>query len=339
MASYLLAAVDLERTWLHHHALQNTSLRCRRFPFHDLNGHLKILDLLAAAIPYILPPPMLSSPTLWYPDFSYSNLLVAKEDPVEIEGLVYWQHSVVSPYWMQAQFPSLFVYDGGLIDLPRGAAVPRLPDHVSTLSPEEQEIYRIHLKFAFRHNAYELRMMAENKRRLLACSMPFGPKLANAPYQVLRSWSDSLVPLCQRLLDFRDVWDAGTPCPIRFTHEEVQNHELEYERYDTYQTSIEALDADLGGRRVGLRSRIPRALGKLKEREATWDDEVKGGLFPYKDGLFSFFHDQDVERLEGVLPVYIMNSYEDELAHCIDTLTLAVDTGVFIYLEYVLATK
>ena len=111
---------------------------------------------------------MPNSLTLWHLDIIYSNLLVSKEGPAKVEGLVDWRHSTVPPYSMQAQFLSIFI--GGLIDLLRGAAVPQLLDHVSTLTPEEQVIHRMHLKVAYRHTAYELKMMAENKIARVFCA-------------------------------------------------------------------------------------------------------------------------------------------------------------------------
>ena len=56
MGSFLLAAVDSERTWIRHHASQNTSSISRRFPFYDAVAHLELLDMLALEIPHIILP-------------------------------------------------------------------------------------------------------------------------------------------------------------------------------------------------------------------------------------------------------------------------------------------
>ena len=200
MASFLLAAVNLERTWIRHHASQATSPRYRRNPFYDPTTHLELLDMLAAAIPDIPLPSILSSPTLWHADISHSNLFVAETGPAEVEGLIDWQHSIIAPYCMQATFPSIFTYDGGLIDIPKGRVPPTLPSHVSALSPDQQVPYRIHLKLAMRHKVYEQKIVEENERRIIVCGMPFGAELALLPYHILRFWSDSLVPLRTALL-------------------------------------------------------------------------------------------------------------------------------------------
>lgn len=231
MCSFLLGAVDIQRTRLHCRASHHTSPQSQysRSPFHHpISAHIKLLDALSLAIPHIIPPSPLCSPTIWHPDISHSNLFVAETGPAEVQGLIDWQHTVIAPYCMQATFASIFTYDGGLIDIPNGRVVPQLPSHVSTLSAEQQDVYRLHLKFAMRHKAYEQKIVEENKRRQMVCSMPFGPELAFLPYRVLRSWSDSLIPLRQALLDLRDGWDIiaheQTPCPIFFTDEEVRNH-------------------------------------------------------------------------------------------------------------------
>ncbi|KIM74127.1 hypothetical protein PILCRDRAFT_92748 [Piloderma croceum F 1598] len=121
---------------------------------HQTSGH-----------PYIIPPSPLSNPTIWHPDISHSNLLVAETGPAEVQGFIDWQHTVIAPYCMQATFTSIFTYDGGLIDIPNGRVVPQLPSRVSTLSAEQQDICRLHLKFAMRHKAYEQKIVEESKRR------------------------------------------------------------------------------------------------------------------------------------------------------------------------------
>jgi hypothetical protein len=295
MGSFLLAAVDSERTWIRHHASQNTTSRFRRFPFYNAVAHLELLDVLALAIPHIIPPLVLSSPTLWHADISHSNLFVAETGPAVVQGLIDWQHSIIAPYCMQATFPSIFTYDGGLIDIPVGRVAPKLPSHVSTLNPDQQVPYLLHLKLAMRHKAYEQKIVTENERRMIACAMPFSTELALLPYHVLRSWSDSLVPLRKALLHLRDVWDTyaheGTQCPIRFTDDEVQKHEQELQRYTKYQESITSLDNDLGCGGDGWvpEDEFSRAMTTLKERKANWDDDANGGPFPYEDGSFSFF--------------------------------------------------
>ena len=295
MGSFLLAAVDLERTWIRHHASQNTSSKLRRFPFYNAVTHLELLDMLALAIPHIIPPPTLSSPTLWHADISHSNLFVAETGPAEVRGLIDWQHSIIAPYCMQATFPPIFSYDGGLIDIPQGRVPPKLPSHVSTLTPNQQVPYRLHLKLAMRQKVYEQKIVTENERRTIACAMPFAAELALLPYHVLRSWSDSLVPLRKALLHLRDVWEKfaheGTQCPIRFTDDEVRKHEQELQRYTKYQESITSLDNDLGCGGDGWVSEdeFSKAMTTLKERKASWDVEANGGPFPYEDGSFSFF--------------------------------------------------
>jgi hypothetical protein len=295
MASFLLAAVDSERTWISDHASQNTSSKFRRSPFYNADAHLKLLDMLALAIPHIIPPFILCSPTLWHADISHSNLFVAESGPAEVQGLIDWQHSIIAPYCMQATFPSIFTYDGGLIDIPQGRVAPKMPSHVSTLTPDEQTQYRIHLKLAMRHKAYEQKIVTENERRMIACAMPFSAELALLPYHFLRSWSDSLVPLRKALFHLRDVWNMfaheGTQCPIRFTDDEVQKHEKELQQYTKYQESITSLENDLGCGGDGWVSddEYSEAMTILKKRKANWDDGANGGPFPYEDGSFSFF--------------------------------------------------
>jgi len=238
---------------------------------------------------------MLSSPTLWHADISHSNLFVAETGPAGVQGLIDWQHSIIAPYCMQATFPSIFTYDGGLIEIPEGRVAPKLPSHVLTLSPDQQVPYRLHLKLAMRHKAYEQKIVTENERRMIVCAMPFGAELALLPYHVLRSWSDSLVPLRKALLHLRDVWQIfaheGSQCPIQFTDDELQHHEQELRRYTKYQESITSLDDDLGCGGDGWvpEDEFSRAMTVLKERKANWNDEVNGGPFPYEDGSFSFF--------------------------------------------------
>lgn len=196
MHSFLLAAVDLECTWLHHHASQNIFPQCH-FLSYDKSAHLKLLDMFTLAIPHIIPPSILGMPTIWHPDISHSNLLVAQTGLAKVQGLINWQHSLIALYCMQATFPTIFIYDDGLINILQGQVPPKLPSHVSPLNPNEH----LHLKLAMRHKVYEQRIMEKNQRRVIACAMPFSPELALLPYHVIRSWSDSLIPLQKALLE------------------------------------------------------------------------------------------------------------------------------------------
>ena len=170
MCSFLLAAVNSERTWFYHHASQNTAARFRRLPFYNAVAHLELLDMLALATPHIIQPFILSSPTLSHADISHSNLFVAETGPAEVRGLIDWQHSIIAPYCMQASFPSIFTSDGGLIDIPVGRVLPELPSHVLTLTPDQQELYRLHLKLAMRHKAYEQKIVKENEEDDRLCN-------------------------------------------------------------------------------------------------------------------------------------------------------------------------
>lgn len=98
MCSFLLAAVHSERTWILNHAVRATSSRCR-LPFHNATAHLELLNMVALAILHLIP-----------------HLFVAETGPAEVQGRIDSQHSLVALCCMQATFPSIFTYDGGLID-------------------------------------------------------------------------------------------------------------------------------------------------------------------------------------------------------------------------------
>ena len=63
------------------------------------------------------------------------------------------------------------------------------------------------------------------------------------------------------------------------------------QRHTKYQESIASLDDDLGCGGDGWvpEDEYSKTMTTLKERKANWDDEAKGGPFPYEDGSFSFF--------------------------------------------------
>ncbi|THH03531.1 hypothetical protein EW146_g10425 [Bondarzewia mesenterica] len=239
--------------------------------------------MCAKAIPHIAYPPTLCFPTLWHPNINHSNLLIAPTGPAEIGGLVDWQSSIIAPYCMQAGFPEAFIYTGGLIDIPEGQVTPKLPSHVSTLSPEEQEVYRVHLKLAMRQKAYQQKIVEENLGRSIIFLLPFGAQLGSLPVQVIRSWSDGVVPLRQSLVDLRKEWESvvseNVQCPISFTDEELRAHEQEVQQCLKYEGSIMSLTEDLGCENDGwvADEEYSRAAKMLKERKENWDDEANGG--------------------------------------------------------------
>lgn len=291
-SSFFLAAAKNEQTVL---AQQSAHLgRYRRKPTHDSATHSKLLSMYKAAVPHIVPTTNddICAPTLWHPDLTLNNIFVSESGPGNIQGIIDWQHAAVLPYFMFASIPPALIYEGHRIDM--NQLVPKLPPDFEELSVEEQAECRLHLRFANRQRLYEAKVDS-NPRRRLAGSLPHLEELMMLPTYVSRAWADGVFDLQEALVRLRDNWTAiagpNTPCPIEFSSQEMTEHEQRLERFRCYEAAITAIYSGLHCEGDGwvAHENYDAVRRMIDSLEASWDEEIAGSPFPFKDGEYSFF--------------------------------------------------
>jgi hypothetical protein len=249
---------------------------------------VSLLHRCLALIPSVIPPDDICYPILWHPDLSLSNILVAPAGPANILGLIDWQGTCITPYFMQANFPPAFAYTAGLIEMPPGP-LPILPAGIEQRDEAEQNTLRLHYRLALRHKKYEY-MMSKDAQRTAACSGPNLLELSMFPYYVVRLSSDGAPPLRQALMEMASRFENHTS-PILFTPEEIELHDKEFAGHTSYQMSVEALNGAIEVEGDGWvdNENYEKVKKRLAAARSTWDPTETDGPFPYDNGRYSFF--------------------------------------------------
>jgi hypothetical protein len=247
------------------------------------------------AVPHIIPPSDndICVPTLWHPDLSLGNLFVSASGPAHLQGIIDWQHAAILPYFSFASIPPAIVYKGDRINM-NGPRPGPLPPNLDELSAEEQAEYRLQLRFANRHKWYQANA-ARNPRRRPAGRLPHIQELMMLPTYVIRSWADGVFELREALVALRRNWvtitGGHTPCPIKFSEEEMTEHETEMESFRCYEAAVDAIYSAFHCEGDGwvAHENFDAARKMIRSLEETWDEEITGSPFPFKDGENSYF--------------------------------------------------
>jgi hypothetical protein len=246
------------------------------------------------AVPHFMPSDSnLCAPTLWHPDLSLNNLFVSASGPANLLGLIDWQHAAILPYFSFQSLPPAFVYNGNKINMDKLIPSP-LPSNIDELSAEEQAEYRLQHRLAYRHRWYQAKV-GLNPRREAASSLPHIQELMMLPTYITRAWVDGIFDLRESLVSLCKNWSAiagpNTPCPIKFSEEEMKEHEIQLEQFRCYEAAIAAVYSALHCEGDGWVAHenydvVQKLIGELEE---TWDEKISGSPFPFKDGEHSYF--------------------------------------------------
>jgi hypothetical protein len=246
------------------------------------------------AIPHFMPSDSnVCAPTLWHPDLTLNNVFVSASGPANLQGIIDWQHAAIFPYFSFVSMPPAFVYSGDKINMDGPLPGP-LPSNIDELSAKEQAEYRLQLRLANRHKYY-LAKTESNPRLRAALCLPHTRELMTLPAYVTRAWADGVFDLRQSLVRLSKNWaaitDPNTPCPIKFSVEEMMEHERQLENFRCYEAAVDALYSVLGCEGDGLvvhenYGAVRELIGGLEE---AWDETITGSPFPFKDGEHSYF--------------------------------------------------
>jgi hypothetical protein len=291
-SSFFIAAAKNEQMVLQHHS--SNSSRYRRKPTHDHATHSRLLSMYIDAVPHFMPRDSnICAPTLSHPDLSLNNLIVSASGPANLQGVIDWQHAAILPYFSILSLPPAVVYNGNKINIDGPLPVP-LHSNIDELSVKEQAEYRLQLRLANRHMWYQAKM-GFNPRRVTASSLPHILELMNLPTYVTRAWADGAFDLREALVLLRKNWaaitDPNTPCPIKFSEEEMMEHERKLEQFRCYEAAIAAIHSNLqcGGDGWVSHENYDVVHKLLCDLEETWDETITGSPFPFKDGEHSYF--------------------------------------------------
>ena len=249
----------------------------------------RLLNICIRAAPSIVPPdPIMTTPVLSHPDLALSNLMVAPTGPAFVTSAINWQGATISPFPMQCGTPPALDYSQSLIKLPPDGSMPAWPHAFDAMSPEEQEIVRVHHRYACRLRLYTKTMARVDPLRALVSQLPHSYILEKLVTAITRCIADGPLELRGFLIDLQEMWSsiAESNCPCDFSPEEIAAHRAEDQAHQEYTQNVEELCARLGCQPDGAISNDRYELAKVEmERHRTmWDEVDMKGPFPFYEG-------------------------------------------------------
>ncbi|KAF2827212.1 hypothetical protein CC86DRAFT_439615 [Ophiobolus disseminans] len=182
---------------------------------------LKFLESYQSLTPHLLPKSSahpFNQPTLRHPDLTPGNIFITPETG-QISCLIDWQHAIVQPQLLAAGYPRAFENPDDL--LPPKLVIPKLPEHLSSLSPEEQtatrELHRQRLFF------YTYRVLNGhfNQAHIEALRDPLLLGRQMLVDRAGRQWEGNFITLKGAVIRMAQFWEhlpdvQGIECPLRF---------------------------------------------------------------------------------------------------------------------------
>ena len=290
--AYITALIRCEQEWLHRYARPRTvgDPFIRSDEDNSPAAHIELLDKLFSVLHALIPDPEITPPTLWHPDLRKSNIFISPTPPHNILSVIDWQTAKIAPMYLQTAFPQAMLYTGGRFKVSGSPNTPSLPEGFEELSTEEKAILKEHQWQAFVQK-YQMELIKRDVRHLTGLAHPYAPLFIEPIFLAPRTWDDGIHGLKRSLTLIQLNWDIlsddGTPCPLKFSPEEINRTAEVAERWKSYDARVESLSREL---EVGIDGRVDEIerfeLVKRKNNEllGKWDTEAAGGPYPFQDG-------------------------------------------------------
>lgn len=194
--------------------------------------HLLVLDMTKKIMPAVANNPKVlaqSKPTLWHTDLHMGNIFVAEDDPGQVTGFIDWQHTSISPLFLQVRWPIFLTPPE---DYPEGNVIPQLPPGFEEMDANDKEIALYKKKKNTWSKAYEVATFLNDREgwRAMQVSAPLKELFRRCG----ETWDEGIVPLRETLLEiFRTQQDLGFEegLSIAFTDEQIAVHSKTFQDY------------------------------------------------------------------------------------------------------------
>nr|ADI24944.1 unknown [Penicillium aethiopicum] len=173
-----------------------------------------------------------SQPTLWHTDLHMGNIFVAEDDPGKVTGLIDWQHTSISPLFLQVRWPVFLTPPD---DYPEGHVMPQLPPGYEDMDTQDKEIALYIKQKATWAKAYEVATFLNDRKAWRAMQLPQALK------ELFRrcgdTWDEGILPLRETLIEiFRSQQKLGFEgdLSLQFSDGQIAAHEKEFQAYEEW---------------------------------------------------------------------------------------------------------
>ncbi|KAL9029976.1 MAG: hypothetical protein Q9180_006960, partial [Flavoplaca navasiana] len=125
--------------------------------------HAILRDMALKLLPYLTGSPTLqqgAKPVLWHTDLHMGNMFVSETDHSQIVSIIDWQHTSISPHFLQARWP---VFLSPPDNYTLGPNHPELPEDYGTFDPHDKELALFEKEKADNSKAYEIATYLNNR--------------------------------------------------------------------------------------------------------------------------------------------------------------------------------
>ncbi|KAH9881159.1 hypothetical protein J1614_001654 [Plenodomus biglobosus] len=232
LSSYGLALVEREMLRIKEQDLASTFGP----PRGSIDEQFAVLDMakeLMARIDTVTLINRVSRPVLWHTDLHMGNIYNKPADPTNICSIIDWQSVAVSPLYLQARFPEfLSIHDDYVLGL---TEEPKLPKDYQDMDADDKKPAELKFEDTKMSKFYELSTANQHLRTHHALLMPqFTREIFIRCGEVS---SEGAIPLRACLIDFANAWsELGFlgECPFRFSEEDLQKHDQQFQDYRNF---------------------------------------------------------------------------------------------------------
>ncbi|KAI4166572.1 MAG: hypothetical protein LQ343_007942 [Gyalolechia ehrenbergii] len=195
--------------------------------------HEEVLKSAIKILPFVCESPVLlkqSKPTLWHTDLHMGNIFVSAEDHSRITCFIDWQHTSISPLFMQVRWPIFLEPPEGYEE---GTKIPQLHPDFEKLDADGKETALADKTQATCAKTYELTTCYKN-REAYSAKWRLNEVFRELFVRLGRTWEDGAVPLRECLSMIARLWtELGflDPCPLTFTPKELESLEHQLSEY------------------------------------------------------------------------------------------------------------
>ncbi|KAL8966705.1 MAG: hypothetical protein Q9183_003248 [Haloplaca sp. 2 TL-2023] len=241
----------------HRHSISKSSEQILLDPSIDPDGtpedHADLRDAAMMLLPHLVEWPVVQEygkPVLWHTDLHMGNIFVSETDHSQIVSIIDWQHTSISPHFVQARWP---VFLRPPDDYAMGLQYPELPKNYETLDDDDKKAAKYEKKKADISKGYEVATYLNNQVTYEALWEIHEPT-REFFRRIGGTWDDGLVPVQRCVKKICDHWsDLGfpNPCPVGMTSKDMESFRQRCEEYlewiEVQDTAKKHLDTDDDG--------------------------------------------------------------------------------------------
>ncbi|KAL8966267.1 MAG: hypothetical protein Q9183_003448 [Haloplaca sp. 2 TL-2023] len=217
------------------------------------DAHANLRDVALGILPFLAEWPALqqsAKPVLWHTDLHMGNIFVSETDHSQIVSIIDWQHTSVSPHFVQARWP-IFLRPPENYAL--GLQYPELPKNYKDLDATDKMIADYEKQSADASKAYEVATYINNQVTYEALWEVHDPTQEFFK-RIGDTWDDGIVHLQMCLEKMQEDWSElgfPDPCPLEMSAEDKES--LNHRRaaytdwYEAQETAKKYLGTDEDG--------------------------------------------------------------------------------------------